>query len=317
MASSAPRRAAAAKLESLDWRWLRDFAVVAEHGSLSAAARALGLSQATLTRRMAALESHLGSEVLRRTSRGVELSEVGESLLEPVRQMREQVEAVEISATGRDAQLRGPVRISVTEGLAVYFLTPALRDFSLAHPAIELQLDVRNRNANLLRREADVAVRLGRPRQPQLVARRVADLSLGIYGSREYLERAAPPESVDDLERHAMIAFDDSIADTGVGRTAEDLLAVGSVVFRSTSLLAQLAAIRAGLGLGMASDFIAREYPELVRVLPDTVHRLSLWMVTHPGLRRSARIRAVYDFLVERFESERARLSGPQASEAR
>ncbi|MDJ0846793.1 MAG: LysR family transcriptional regulator [Myxococcota bacterium] len=298
----------ASSLETLDWRWLRDFAVVAEQGSLSAAARQLGLSQATLTRRMAALEAHLGSEVLRRTTRGVELSEVGEALLEPVRLMREQVEAVGIHATGRDAQLRGPVRISATEGLAVHFLTPALRDFSRSHPAIELQLDVRNRNANLLRREADIAVRLGRPRQPQLVARRVADLSLGIYGSRDYLARFPAPESVDDLERHAMIAFDDTIADTGVGRVAEDLLASGSVVFRSTSLLAQLAAIRAGLGLGMASDFIARDCPELVRVLPESVHRLSLWMVTHPGLRRSARIRAVYDFLVARFESERSRL---------
>ncbi len=297
------------KLETLDWRWLRDFAVVADCGSLSAAARRLGVSQATLTRRMAALEAHLGSEVLRRTSRGVELTEVGEALLEPVRLMREQVDEVELSAAGRDAQLRGPVRISATEGIAFRFLIPALRRFSRDHPAIELQLDVRNRNANLLRREADIAVRLGRPRQQhQLVARRVAELSLGLYGSRDYLRSRPPPESPEDLERHAMVAFDDSVVDTHVGRRAEDLLGRGTVVFRSSSIFAQLEAVRAGLGLGVVSDFIACEIPELVRVLPETVHRLSIWMVTHPGLRRSARIRAVYDLLVERFEAERGRL---------
>jgi DNA-binding transcriptional LysR family regulator len=296
------------KLDGLDWGALRDFAVVAEEGSLSAAARRLGVSQATLTRRMAALEAFLGSEMLRRTSRGVELTEAGEAVLAPVRRMREGAEVVALTATGRDAALRGPVRISATEGIAVGFVTPALEEFSRRHPAIELQLDVRNRNANLLRREADIAVRIGRPRDADLVAKRVAELSLGLYASREYLVARPAPESLDDLTRHRMVAFDDTILNTDVGQHAEALLARGSIVFRSTSLIAQLEAVRAGFGIGLVSDFLAARDPDLVRVLPASGHRCSLWLVTHPGLRRSARIRAVYDYLAARFQAERKRL---------
>ena len=296
------------RTDGLDWGSLRDFAVVAEEGSLSAAARRLGVSQPTLTRRMAALEAQLGSEILRRTSRGVELTDAGAAVLDPVRRMREGAEAVALIASGRDAALRGPVRISATEGIAVGFVTPALQAFSRRHPAIELQLDVRNRNANLLKREADIAVRIGRPRSADLVAKRVADLSLGLYGSRDYLATRPPPESLDDLARHTMVAFDDTILDTEIGQRAEALLERGSIVFRSTSLIAQLEAVRAGLGIGLLSDFLAARDPDLVRVLPGSGHRSSLWLVTHPGLRGSARIRAVYDHLAASFETERKHL---------
>lgn len=296
--------------ERLDWSWLRDFGVVAEVGSLSEAARVLGVSQPTLTRRMAALEEHLGVEVLRRGPRGIELTETGEGILEPIRRMRDEVVGVDVAATGSDALLAGTVRVSATEGFANYWCTPTLLEFQRAHPAIRIEMDVSNRNANLLRREADIAIRLLRPRQQGLVARRVGDIALGLYASSDYLERTGRPESVGALGEHSCIGYDESILDTEAGRWFESLAGHDGSVFRSTSLITQLQAIRCGWGVGMTSVFIAERDDSLERVLPEVERSLGVWLVTHPGLRRSARIRSVYDFLVERFEQDRDSIAG-------
>lgn len=294
----------------LDWSWLRDFGVVAEEGSLSEAARRLGVSQSTLTRRMAALEDELGAEVLRRGPRGVELTETGEAILEPIRRMGGEVRQVDVLATGRDAALSGTVRVSTTEGLANHWCTPVLGEFQRVHPDIHFEIDVRNRNANLLRREADIAIRLGRPRHQELVARKVAELAVGLYASAEYLERFGRPRSRSELREHRTIAFDETLRDTAVGRWIEELLGGGNVAFRSTGILTQLEAVRAGWGVGFSSLFIAQQTPGIERVVEEVEHRVDVWLVTHPGLRRSARIRAVYDFLGERFEADRDRLAG-------
>jgi len=297
-------------IERLDWSWLRDFGVVAETGSLSEAARVLRVSQPTLTRRMAALEEQLGAEVLRRGPRGIELTETGEAILEPIRRMRDEASVVGVAATGRDAALAGTVRVSATEGVANYWCTPVLLDFQREHPAIRIEVDVRNRNANLLRREADIAIRLLRPRQQELVARRVGDLALGLYASTSYLERRGRPDSIDALTSHAFVGFDESLVDTDSGRWIEKLAGPGRAVFRSTSLNTQLQAVRCGWGIGITAVFIAEKAGGLERVLPEIKHSLGVWLVTHPGLRRSARIRAVYDFLAERFERDRESIGG-------
>jgi DNA-binding transcriptional LysR family regulator len=294
----------------LDWGALRDFGVVAERGSLSEAARVLGVSQPTLTRRMAALEAQLGAEVMRRGPRGIELTETGEAILDPIRQMRDAAGSVDVSATGRDASLSGIVRVSATEGLANHWCTPELLEFQRAHPSIQIEIDVRNRNANLLRREVDIALRLGRPRQKELVARKLGEVKLGMYASSDYVARCGRPESLAELESHACISFDASITDTAAGEWVESLVGPSRPVFRSTSLMTQLQAVRCGWGIGMTSIFIVAEDDDLERVLPEVEHVLGVWLVTHPGLRRSARIRAVYDFLVERFERDREWIAG-------
>jgi len=296
--------------DRLDWSWLRDFAVVADEGSLSEAARKLGVSQPTLTRRMTALEEQLGAEVLRRGPRGIELTEAGEAILQPVRRMRDEAGQVDLAATGQDAALAGPVRVSATEGIANYWCAPALLELHRIHPGIRIELDVRNRNANLLRREADVAIRLGRPRQPDLVARRVGEIALGLYAHSGYLERHGRPDSPGALAGHSFVGFDESIVDTDPGRWIEGLAGQARPTFRSTSLITQLFAVRCGWGIGMTSIFVAQETPGLERVLPEIERRMGVWIVTHPGLRRSARIRAVYDFLVARFAQDRERLAG-------
>jgi DNA-binding transcriptional LysR family regulator len=295
---------------ALNWSILKDFLSVAESGSLSAAARSMGVSQPTLTRRMAALEESLRAELFRRNPRGLELTEAGEALLGPAQQMREAAHAAELAVSGRDLSLAGSVRITATEGLATEWLTPELADFRRLQPRIDVEIIVRNTGLNVLRREADIAIRLGRPQHAELVARRTAHLVLGLYGSHDYLEQWGVPRTLEDLARHHAVAFDEGDLYTGAGGFVEKALGAAHVVYRANTLAAQRAAIRAGFGVGGQTCFIADRDPELVRVLPEHDVRFEIWLVTHPGLRRSARIRALYDFLGERLAAARPLLAG-------
>lgn len=295
---------------SLNWSSMKDFLAVAECGSLSEAARRLGVSQPTLTRRMAALENSLRAEIFRRSPRGLVLTEAGEALLEPARQMQAGAQAAELAVSGRDLTLEGLVRITATEGLAVAWLIPTLSGFRSQQPHIDVEVIVRNTALNVLRREADIALRLGRPQQAELVARRMCDLTLGLYASRGYIEEMGRPETQADLARHRGVAFDEGDVYTGAGAFLEKGLGDARVVFRANTLGAQRAAIRAGMGIGGQTCFIADRDPELVRVIPETEVRFEIWLVTHPGLRRSARIRAMYDFLAEQLEQSAAMFAG-------
>jgi DNA-binding transcriptional LysR family regulator len=306
-----PRPETSAPLLPLDWTSLRDFLAVAETGSLSRAARRLGMSQPTLTRRMATLEKRLRTELFRRTPRGVELTEAGESILPAARQMEQEAHAVELAISGRDTALAGLVRVTATEGVGIHWLTPALAEFQLAHPAIEIQLLIQNQVLNLLQREADIAVRLSRPLQSDLVGRKVGDLAFGLYASRAYLERHGRPARPEDLAQHRSVAFDETARWlSGPGAGLERALSAASVAYRANSGQAQLAAIRAGCGIGAAVRFLAERHAELEQVLPETEIALELWLITHPGLRRSARMRAVFDFLVQRFADARELFRG-------
>jgi DNA-binding transcriptional LysR family regulator len=295
---------------SLNWSFLKDFLAVGASGSLSQAARRLGVSQPTLTRRMAALEEALHAELFRRSPRGLELTEAGEALLPPAREMEEAAKAAELAVSGRDLSLSGLVRITATEGLALEWLTPALARFREEQPQIDVEIIVRNTALNVLRREADIAIRLGRPSQAELVARRTGDLLLGLYASHEYIEAHGVPEASDDLTSHRGVAFDEADVFTGAGGFMERVLGGARIVYRANTLGAQRAAIRAGFGIGGQACFIADRDPNLVRVLPGTEVRFEIWLVTHPGLRRSARIRAVYDFLSEQLAASAALLAG-------
>jgi DNA-binding transcriptional LysR family regulator len=296
--------------DPLEWTALRDFLAVAESGSLSAAARRLGVSQPTLTRRMAALEERLGTELFLRTPRGLELTETGEAILEPARHMEQQVRNVEVAVTGRDRALAGPVRITATEGLAIDWLTPELAAFQRTHPEIEIQFLIRNTNVNLLEREADIAVRLGRPHQVDLVARKVGDLAYGLYAAKRYLDERGRPQHEEELAQHQAVVFDELLRHAQLGHWLEKSLGSARIVYRANSIQAQISAIRAGYGIGAQAAFIAGRRPELEHVLPDRTVLLEIWLVTHPGLRRSARMRAVYDFLLERFEVAKCALAG-------
>lgn len=171
---------------------------------------------------------------------------------------------------------------------------------------------MRNTAVNVLRREADIALRLGRPQQVELVSRRVGEIVLGLYAARTYLEECGRPATGEALAQHRGVGFDDEHQHTGVGRWLERSLGRAHVAYRANTLGAQLAAIRAGFGIGAQSCFIADRHADLERVLPETEIRVEIWLVTHPGLRRNARIRAVYDFLGTRLDAARRLLSGAE-----
>jgi DNA-binding transcriptional LysR family regulator len=291
--------------KSLNWSTMKDFLAVAESGTLSGAARKLGVSQPTLTRRMASLEESLRVDLFRRSPRGLELTEAGEALLAPAREMELAAHAVELAATGHEGGLSGLVRLTATEGVAQDWLMPQLARFRREHPGIDFEIIVANSAVNVLRREADIAIRLGRPAQKELVAQRVAELSLGLYAAHSYVELHGAPQSRAELAEHEAIAFAESDRYTGAGSWLEQIVAPARIVCRANTLGGQRAAIRAGLGIGGQACFIAGRDPELVRLLPSIEMRLETWLVTHPGLRRSRRIRAVLDFLAERLREDK------------
>jgi DNA-binding transcriptional LysR family regulator len=229
-------------------------------------------------------------------------------MLEPARRMQQEAEAALVAVSGRDQALAGPVRLTATEGFAMHWLPRELAAIQARHPAIEIQLLVQNTVLDLLRREADIALRLGRPRQADLVGKKVADMDFALFASREYLERAGTPSRVEDLRHHQGVAYDEATRQRGPGAWLEGLLGRGRIVFRSNSIQTQLAAIRDGWGIGgQVPYFAARD--GLVRILPEVRVVTDLWLVTHAGLRRSARIRAVFDHLAQRFEAHRAELA--------
>jgi DNA-binding transcriptional LysR family regulator len=300
-------------MNNLDWSILRDFIAVAETGSLSQAARRLRLSQPTLSRRIAALEEQLKSQLFQRTPRGLLLTDAGERALAGARRVEEEALAIERQAEAAHQTLTGTVRLSITEGLGSLWLPRKLAAFHAAYPGVCVEVLVDNRTVNLIRREADIAVRLFRPEQPDLIAKKAGDLVMGLYGSRAYFERHGRPSTTADLKDHYHVGFDESMsAHPGVQRL-ERLFTPERIVHRSSSFVGQLNATLAGIGIGAHDCVLADAEPTLERIMPEHFrHDIEIWLVTHADLRRSARIRAVFDFLSDIIAADRRQLSGKQ-----
>lgn len=302
----------------MDWSVIRDFLAVAQVGSLSGAARKLRVSQPTLSRRIADLEDNLGATLFLRTPKGLLLTETGEGILANAREMETSAIAIERRAdAGRDA-LDGVVRVSCTEGLGTKWLPKHLSAFHKKYPRLQVEVLVDNRAVNLVRREADIALRLFRPEQPDLIARKVGSLAMGMYASAEYLNAHDMPQRVSDLKRHFHIGFDESLAGRSDVQTLERMFTPENIVHRSNSFIGQLEAAEAGIGMAMLDCFLAEPSQALHRVLPDKLHHnMDVWLVTHAEVSRSARIRVLFDHLAEAFTSDTRLFQGmPQDAQA-
>lgn len=298
-------------MNTLDWSILRDFIAVAETGSLSQAARRLRLSQPTLSRRIAALEEQLKAQLFQRTPRGLLLTDAGEQVLSGARRVEEEALAIERQAEAAHQTLTGTVRISVTEGLGSLWLPQKLAAFHAAYPGVCVEVLVDNRTVNLIRREADIAIRLFRPEQPDLIAKKAGDLVMGLYASRGYLDRYGRPAKPSDLKDHSHVGFDESMSTHPGVQKLERLFTPERIVHRSSSFVGQLQATLAGIGIGAHDCVLADAEPTLERILPDVFkHDIEIWLVTHADLRRSARIRAVFDFLSDVIAADRNVLIG-------
>ncbi len=298
-----------------DWSGLQYLLSIADTGNQSAAARQLNVSQPTVGRRLAKLEHDLGTKLFDRTPDGFVLTAAGEQLLEHARRIEQESIAAHRAISGGDSALAGTVRISATEALGITWLTPALARLQAVHPGMRIELVIENAAVNLLRREADIAVRLFRPTQNELVGRYLGLHAMGFYATPGYLERHGLPASVAELAQHAIVGFDESMSFIPHVRWLDQQISPDQVVFRSNSNLAQLQATQSGLGIGLLSCFVADRAGGIVRVLPDAdVKGHEIWLVTHSDLRRSARIRTVYDHLADLIGQERQALAGQKST---
>lgn len=281
-----------------DWNLYRSFLALLDHGSLSRAARHLELSQPTLGRHLDALESDLRVNLFTRSPAGLVPTEHALALAPQARAMAAAAEALRRTATSGNAEPSGTVRLSASEAIGCEVLPPMLASFRARHPAVALELALSDRMSDLLAREADIAVRMQRPTQGNLVARRLGSVRLGLYAHRDYAAQHGLPATLAELPAHAGIGYD---RETWLYRTLGEGTALpdpAAFDFRTDYYAAQSAAIRAGLGIGGMQRPIARRHPELVPVLPEAFGpRLEIWLATHGDLRTVPQVRLLFDHL--------------------
>lgn len=281
----------------LDWDHCRSFLAVMREGSLSAAARTLGLAQPTLGRHMAGLEASLGAKLFTRSQAGLLPTAAAHGLLPYAEAMASASQALERAASADPSGEEGTVRLTASEFVGVAVLPAMLARFREKKPNIAVELSASNRQQDLLKREADIAVRMTEPKQAALVAKRIGRIPIGLYAHRDYIARHGMPDGVEALTRHTLIGYDrDSSAYRGA--PADLKITRGLFAFRCDNDLAQLAALKAGFGIGGCQVPLALEDEALVPVLPEAIaFGIEMWLAMHEDLRGLRRVRLLFDHL--------------------
>ena len=281
----------------LSWDHWRSFLAVVDEGSLSGAARVLGLTQPTLGRHIAQMETALRTGLFLRVPSGLIATDVALALVPQARVMAAAAATLRRTASGGAGAASGTVRLAASEMVGAEVLPPLLAAFAEDHPAIAIELVLSNRNEDLLRHDADIAVRMQRPTQAALLARRLGSVPLGLYAHSRYAARRGLPDRLESMADHILIGPES--AGSLAGLTLGDRPVTPALfTYRSDSDLAQLALLRAGLGIGICQDGIAARDPALLPVLPEQVRvTLDAWLVMHEDLRASRRVRLLYDVL--------------------
>ncbi|MEO8244188.1 MAG: LysR family transcriptional regulator [bacterium] len=291
-------------MDDPDWTLLRSFLTVAETGSLSAAARALNLSQPTLGRHIAELEAALQIPLFSRAARGLDLTEAGSAMIPAARQMREAAAQLTLLAAGREGSLSGTVRLTASRVVSHYLLPPILADLRQQEPGIEIELVPSDSTENLLFREADIALRMYRPTQLDVVTRHLCDLPIAVYAAKSFLDRHGRPETPEQLLALPFVGFDRSdlilrlMASLGIQKRREDF------PVRCDDQVVHWALVRAGCGVGAAQTPIGDTEP-LVERCADFVPLppLPVWLTAPEALRQNTRIRRVMDHLAVAFKA--------------
>lgn len=285
-------------LRTLDWSLVQGFLAVAEAGSLSGAARRLGRSQPTLGRQIRQIEAQLGVDLFKRHPRGLALSDGGEALLPAAQRMRDAIADIALTAAGRDRALEGAVRITASEVVAFHLLPPIIANIRQALPRLRIDLVASDTSDNLLYRDADIAVRMYRPQQLDIVARQIGEMPIGIYAAHGYLDRAGVPKSIDALPNFDLVGFDRSdlilrrMRDMGWPATRDWFTT------RCDNQLVSWSLLCAGCGIGFAPLALGQGEPRVRRLLPDLdLPALPVWLAAPQATRRTPRIARVWDML--------------------
>jgi DNA-binding transcriptional LysR family regulator len=295
----------------VDWNDFRYFLAVARAGTFAGAARELGVEHTTVARRLTALEAALGTRLFIRGPEGLTATAAGRDVLPLAEEIAARAQAIERRVHGEDSRVEGTVRVSVSEALSGYLVkrSAALRD---RHPGLRVEMQVGNHASDLLRGEADLAIRARPVTEPDLVARKLVCAGWSMYASLDYLARRGTPPAPESLGGHDIIAFDDSMAQTPGGTWFAAHAKGCNVALRGNSVVAVLNAALCGMGVAVLPCFLAEGEgePRLRRLTPRVLGARDIHLVVHPDLARVARVRAAMDFIVELFERDAALWTG-------
>jgi DNA-binding transcriptional LysR family regulator len=298
------------------WQWddVRFFLAVSRHGSLSGAARVLRVNHATVGRRIAAFEEQLGSKLFDRTPDGFALTVAGQAILDQCEGMEKAAASVDRLVAGHDARLSGLVRVATTEGLARALIVPALATLAREHAQLQIEVLANPARLDITRRQADIAVRLGRPADPDVICRRLGDCGFALYGTRSYLTVHGTPHRADGLAGQVAVSY------LGAPTWFSAALGGARVALFSNSPFVQLEAASRGIGIGLFPCFLGDSDPELERLSQaEPPEPRAVWMIIHRDLRRVAKIRLVASAIADAFHRNRQVLrfgSGPRHKRA-
>ncbi|NTE33144.1 LysR substrate-binding domain-containing protein [Agrobacterium tumefaciens] len=289
----------------MNWDDVRLFLSVARSGQFLSAARKLGVNHATLSRRISALEAAIGTQLFLRSTNGCELTEEGQRLLAGAERMETEMLNAQANLGRVDTTVAGTVRIGAPDGLGVSFLAPRLGRLTARYPDLKIQLVPVPRSFSLSQREADIAITIERPEQGRLMFSKLTDYSLGLYASADYLADYGTPDDVEALKRHRRIGYvEDLIFSPSLNFTGE-IMRDWDAAFEISSATGQTEAVRSGAGIGILHNYIAGQYPELLRIMPQLTISRSYWTAYHESARQLVRVRTVVDFLQELVAEER------------
>ncbi|WP_108813847.1 LysR family transcriptional regulator [Loktanella sp. Alg231-35] len=287
-------------LDALDWSLVQAFLAVAETGSLSGAARQLSTSQPTLGRQIKAMEAQLGAELFRRQPRGFALTQTGAELVTPAKAMQNAVRQIALTAAGQQARLDGTVRITASVATSAMHLPPIIAKIRRLEPQIAIELVPSDDSRNLLFREADIAVRMYRPTQLDLVTQHIGDIALGVFAAKTYLAERGTPLSLASIADHDVVGYDththiiDGMALAGI-HVDRNRFKV-----RCDDHISYWELVRAGCGIGFAQTNIGRRDPLVDELMKDIhIPPLPIWLTAHEAMRQTPRVRRVWDLLAE------------------
>jgi DNA-binding transcriptional LysR family regulator len=283
----------------IGWELYRSYLSVMKEGSLSGAARAMGIAQPTVGRHIAALEKSLGVVLFTRSQLGLLPTEAAQALQPFAQAMSSSAAALLRAAEGQGAGIQGTVRVTASEVMGVEVLPPILAQLQATYPDLKIELVLSNRVQDLLKREADIAIRMTQPKQEQLIARHIGGVKLGLFAHKKYLRKRGTPQSLADLAGHALIGFDEETPFVRAARKGFPLWSRNNFAVRTDNDLAQLAMIRAGSGVGICQAALAARDPQLVHLLPGVLPMsLETWLTMHEDLRNNPRCKVTFDALL-------------------
>lgn len=295
-----------------DWNDLKYFVAVARHGSTLAAGRALKVDQSTVQRRLGELERRIGRQLVARHPTGYRLTAFGEQMLAHAERVEQAVNDFAQQLEASQRAVEGVIRVTCPEPIVNRITQSSLLErFRARHPGLQVEFVMSDRYLDLMKGEADVALRSGDTDDGELVGRRVADSLWAVYASRTYIQRHGQPERVEDLEVHALVGFDETMAKHRAAVWLHKVAPNGRIVARNNSVLGLLYSVKAGMGVAPLPTALGDAEPDLVRLLGPIPELKRIWrLLTRPDLRHTPRVAAFFDFIVEEIETLRPILTG-------